>query len=270
MTSRTVSTHQPPAARHSPPYRYWWVVSAVAVTVAACGPGEGVRTDQPPPQTGGCLSIAGLPLSGCEVNYGYTGPLSPEERAMRDQARKFDHTVWQGVMLGALAGGAIGVLAGGDAKGAAEGVMIGAAVGAIAGAYVAGMQKRYANKEDQLNAMIADVQTANRESEALIADVRKVIEADRRRLAAVQARISRGEATKAELIQERGRAAGSRRVVEQALLGGRDRYRVFTSAEGRFRQQNPGVKTDSFVQALDAYQARLNTLDALAASMKQA
>lgn len=259
-----------PRTMRMKPHEFRWLVPAAALTLIACGPGEGVRTDRPPPQTGGCLTIAGLPVGGCEENYGYTGTLSPEERALREQARRFDRTVWQGVMIGAVAGGAIGVLAGGDARGAAEGVMVGAAVGAIAGVYVAGMQKRYADKEDQLQAMTADVQTANRETEALIADVRKVIEEDRRRLAAVQAQIGRGQATQAQLIQERGRAAGNRRVVEQALQGGRDRYRVFQSAEGKFRQANPGVATAGLTKALDSYQSRLNALDSLATSMKQA
>ncbi len=172
---------------------------------------------------------------------------------MRQQARNFNRTVWQGALIGAIAGGAIGVLAGGDTKGAVEGALIGSAVGAIAGAYAP--RCRSAMPTRRTSSTIADVQIANRETEALIADVRKVIVEDRR-LAEVQGRISRSQATQAELMQERGRAATNHRVVEQALQGGRDRYRVFSSAEGKYRQQNPGAKIAGFTKALDTYQAR--------------
>ena len=246
------------------------VLLTVALTVLGCGPEPGLRSDQPPAQVGGCLTIAGMPISGCEENFGYQGQLSPEELAMRAQARKFDRTVWEGTLVGAVAGTAIGALAGGDTKGAFEGAMVGATVGAIAGAYVAGMQQRYANQEDQLNAMIADVKTSNRESEALIARVRAVIAEDRRQLAAVQARVARGEATKADLLQQQGRVLANRRVVETASQGGQDQYRVFESAISRFQQKNPGTKTAGFTQELSTYRAKLNTLDGLVKGMGQA
>jgi len=246
------------------------LAAAVALAVSGCGPGEETKPDQPPAEVGGCFTIAGMPVGGCGEDFGYQGKFSGDEAAMRAQARKFDQTVWEGVLIGAVAGTAIGVLAGGDTKGAVGGAVIGASLGAIAGAYVARLQQRYASKEDQLNALIADLQTSNRESESLIAQVRTVIAEDRRRLAAAQARVTRGEATKADLLQERGHAWANRRVVEKASQGAQDQYRVFEGAITRFQQQNPGVKTGGFSQELNAYRAKLDTLDGLAASMGQA
>jgi hypothetical protein len=246
------------------------LVLVVAFSVPGCGPGEQTRTDQPPAEVGGCFTIAGLPIGGCGEDFGYKGAFSAEEAAMRAQARKFDRTVWEGALIGTVAGAAIGVLAGGDAKDAVGGAVLGANLGVIAGAYVAQLQQRYADQEDQLNAMITDVKTSNRETEALISQVRAVIAEDRRRLAAVQERVARGAATNADLLQERGHAWANRRVVEKASQGGQDQYQVFAGATSRFQQQHPGVTTAGLAAELTTYRAKLETLDTLAASMGKA
>ena len=241
-----------------------------ALTLAACDAGLETKTDQPPAEVGGRFAIGGFSFGGTAEKFGYTGELSGDEAALREQARKFDQTVWQGMLIGAVVGTAVGAVAGGDAQDAVGGAIVGAGVGAIAGMYVARMQQRYANTEDQLDAMIADVRNSNRATEALIADVQTVIAEDRRRLAAVQAKVARGQATTADLTQERGRAWGNRRVVEKAALGGQDQYRMFEGAIQRFQQKNPGVKTANFDQELKGYRTRLENLDRLAASMAKA
>ncbi|HYN77128.1 MAG TPA: glycine zipper domain-containing protein [Lamprocystis sp. (in: g-proteobacteria)] len=241
-----------------------------ALILAACDAGLETKTDQPPAEVGGRFSIGGFSFGGKEEKFGYTGELSAEEAALREQARKFDQTVWQGLLIGAVVGTAVGAVAGGDTQGAVGGAIVGAGVGAIAGMYVARMQQRYANTEDQLDAMIGDVRNSNRATESLIADVQTVIAEDRRRLAAVQAKVARGQATAADLTQERGRAWGNRRVVEKAALGGQDQYRVFEGAIQRFQQKNPGVKTANFERELKGYRTRLEDLDRLAAGMAKA
>jgi hypothetical protein len=246
------------------------VLTGIALTLCACDSGQGTKTERPPAEVGGRWSIGGLSFGGTTDKFGYTGALSGDEAALREQASKFDQTVWQGTLIGAVVGTAVGVVAGGDAQGAVGGAIAGASVGALAGIYVARMQQRYASKEDQLNAMIVDVRRSNEASEALIANVQSVLAEDRRRLAAVQAQVARGQATAADLTQERGRVWGNRRVVEQAALGGQDRYRVFEGAVQRFQQQNPQVNTAGLEQELATYRTKLETLDRLAGSMAKA
>jgi len=246
------------------------ILLATTLMLIACTAGLETQTERPPAEVGGRFSIGGFSFGGKPDTFGYEGTLSPEEAALREQARKFDRTVWQGILIGAVVGTAVGVAAGGDTEDAVGGAIIGASVGAIAGIYVAHMQQRYANKEDQLDAMITDVRNSNRETETLIADVKTVIAEDRRRLASVQQRVAQGQAGAKELEQERGRVWGNRRVVEKAAVGGQDQYRMFEGAIQRFQKNNPGVKTSGFEQALTSYRNNLATLDRLAASMAKA
>jgi hypothetical protein len=132
------------------------------------------------------------------------------------------------------------------------------------------MQERYANKEDQLNAMVKDVRNSNRESEILIAKIQSVIVEDRRRLAAVQTRLAQGKATAAELEQERGRIWSNRTVVENAALSAKDQYRIFKDAIHQYQKKNPGTAVVGFEQELTGYRKNLDTIDRLAASMVKA
>jgi uncharacterized membrane-anchored protein YhcB (DUF1043 family) len=161
-------------------------------------------------------------------------------------------------------------VAGGDAEDAVGGAIAGAAVGALAGMYVANKQKQYASREDQLESMVGDVRTSNRETEALIADARSVLAEDERRLAQVQARYRQGKATEVELTQERGRTWSNRKVAEKAAVGARDKYRVLESARRDFERQSPGTATGVLARELDSYRASIDALDGVAASMAKA
>lgn len=263
------SDHPLPHPRHAPQWRVVIVVALGCLLLGACA-SDGVLDDLPPAEVGGRLAIGGLTFGGGEERFGFTGDYSGDEEALRARARRFDRTVWQGALLGAVAGTAIGALAGGDAESAAAGALVGAAAGAVAGVYVANLRERYVEQEDQLDAMIADVERSNREAEALIASIETVLAEDRRRLAAVRTRLARQEATAADLQQARGRAWSNRAVVEQAALGGRDQYRVFQAAANRIEQQRPGPPPAALNQALQGYRANLDTLDRLVREMERA
>ena len=246
------------------------VAAAAAVVLAGCTPGETVRPDRAPPEVGGRFSIGGYTVSGGGDTYGYKGTLSASEEQLREQGRKFDKTVWQGALIGAVAGAVIGAVAGGDAEDAVGGAIVGAGIGALAGMYIAHKQKLYASAEDQLDSMIADVRASNRDAEALIADAKTVLAEDRRRLSAIDARYRRGQATEDELVQERGRAWGNRKVVEKAALGASDQYRMFEGAQRDFEKQNPRAVTLPLEQELGAYRRSLDALNTVASSMTKA
>ncbi len=246
---------------------------AVALPFAAlvgCVSEPVTETGRAPAEVGSNFSIGGFQLVKPKENYGYEGTLSPSEQALREQAEKFDKTVWQGLLIGAIAGTAIGAVVGGDAESAVGGAIVGASVGALAGMYVANKQKLYASKEDQLNSMIGDVKTSNQNTEALIRDIRAVIAEDQRRLADIQARYHRGKATEAEVTQERARIWGNRKVAEKATLGAKDQYQLFDGAKQDFERQNPGLATQNLARELSAYRKAIDTLDSVASGMVKA
>jgi len=246
------------------------VALTAAMLVAGCIAEELARPDRPPAEVGGRFSIGGFSLGPQGEPYGYKGNLSASEEKLREQGRKFDKTVWEGVLIGAVAGTLIGAVAGGDAEDAVGGAIVGGSIGALAGMYVAHKQKLYASAEDQLDSMIVDVRASNRGAEALIADAKTVLAEDKRRLAAVQDRYQKGQVTERELEQERARVWGNKKVVETAAVGARDQYRMFEGAKSSFEKQNPGTTTRSFDQELGAYQRSVDLLDSVAASMAKA
>lgn len=204
--------------------------------------------------------------------------LTPAERRMREQSRAFEKTVWEGVLVGggagAVAGGIYGAMHGGRAedvlKGAAIGGAVGAAAGGLAGAYVAEKQKQYASKEDQLDAMIADVRKSNDATQALITSVRQVIAEDKRRLAAVRKQVSKGKATQTELAATRRRITDNQAVIAQASAGAKEKQSMFQGAERQYRQSHPGTSTAGMQKELDAYNKNIKTLDGLAKSVSVA
>ena len=243
---------------------------AVLLMLAGCAGGPSVYGDRPPPEVGGRFAIGGFSFGGPDQPYGYEGELSPEEIQLRERARRFEMTVWQGVVIGGVAGTLIGAVAGGDTQDAVGGAMIGGTLGGIAGVYVASKQEQYADTEDQLESMTKDVRESNRETEALIASIRTVLAEDRRRLAAVEARVRSGQATEDALRQERARVWGNRKVIAQAAQDAGDRYRVFDIAGDRFQSKHPGVAAGDFDAALNDYKQNIDTLDEIADSLERA
>jgi outer membrane lipoprotein SlyB len=243
----------------------------VALACIGCVSEEEMQRDRPPPEVGGRFSIGGFSAPTSDHPYGYEGELSAEELALRERSRRFDRTVWQGVLLGAVAGTVIGAVAGGDAEDAVGGAIIGASLGAIAGIYVASKQEQFADLEDQIESMTRDVRKSNEEAKALIASAKLVLAEARRRLVVVNRRLAEGKATQKVLQQERARAWGNRKVVEKAVQGGRDQQVVFESAKRSIVEKGaPASDTRALEAELQDYQRNLATLDEIAAQMGKA
>lgn len=140
-----------------------------------------------------------------------TAPLSPEEQRMRQQASDFNRTIAEGVVLGALAGaaGGAGIGAAANKQNRGQGALIGAAIGAavgalaggVAGKYYADKKERYANQEQRLDAIIADLQKQNTEMEALVSSTQKVVEADKQKIDQVNADLAANRISKAQAQQ---------------------------------------------------------------------
>ncbi|HYN79544.1 MAG TPA: hypothetical protein VES73_17315, partial [Lamprocystis sp. (in: g-proteobacteria)] len=194
-------------------------------------------------------------------------PLSPAEQRLRQQSQAFQRTVWEGALIGAGAGTLWGVIQGDKPKDVLTKALVGGAVGGLAGAYVASKQKAFSSREDQLDAMIADVRKSNQETEELITSVRQVIAEDKKRLAAVNNRYRKGQATQVEVADARRRISDNQKVIAQASTGARGKQSMFQGAERQFQQDNPGTDTGRMRRELDAYGKKLKTLDGLAGSV---
>ncbi len=229
--------------------------------------------------TAGCVTtgdIQGLATTGLSTLTGSMQPqtptassasLTPAEQRLRRQSNAFRKTVWEGVLIGAGAGTLWGVIQGDEAKDVLLKAAIGGAVGGLAGAYIASKQKQFSSKEDQLDAMIADVRRSNQETEELIASARQVIAEDKKRLAAVEQRYRKGQASQSEVASMRSRITDNQAVIAQASKGAHEKQTMFQGAERRYRQDNPGTDTGRMQQELAAYSRKLNTLDSLAGSV---
>ncbi|WP_216644832.1 hypothetical protein [Candidatus Thiodictyon syntrophicum] len=196
--------------------------------------------------------------------------LTPAERRLREQSRAFQKTVWEGALIGAGAGTLYGLLRRERAQDVVRDALIGGAVGGLAGAYIAHKQQQYSGKEDQLDSMIADVRKSNEETQSLIVSVRQVIAEDKRRLAAVEQQVRKGQASQAQLVDTRRRLADNQRVVAQASSGAREKQTMFQGAERQFRQDHPGTDTARMQRELDTYNKNLKTLDSLAQNVSVA
>ena len=238
---------------------------------------------------GGCLSTGDLhgvagtltgAASGWLPGVGSNAPtpavpedeaaLTPAERRMRQQSRAFQKTVWEGALLGASAGILYGVIRGERAQDVARDALIGGAAGGLAGLYIAHLQEQYANQEDQLEAMITDVRKSNQETQEFIVSVREVIAEDKRRLAAVEQQVRKGQAAQAQLEDTRRQIAANRQVIAQASKGAREKQTMFAGAERQYRNDHPRADTARMQRELDAYNKNIKTLDGLAQSVSVA
>lgn len=233
--------------------------------------------------TGGCVtpggeidtSMAGATswvknLGGGSVVKEDEANLSPAERRLREQSRAFNKTVWQGVLFGAGAGALWGIIRGESGSDILKKAVIGGAVGGLAGAYIGHKQKQFSNKEDQLDSMIVDVRQSNAETKDLIASVRTVIAEDKRRLADVNKRFKKGQATEAEVSSVRQRVSNNQTVVTQATKGAREKHGMFEGAEKQYRQDNPATNTAQLQREIKAFDKQIETLDGLAGSISVA
>ena len=182
---------------------------------------------------------------------------SAAEQRMREKAKNFDKTVWQGVLIGAAGGAASGGLLSGDWKGAAWGAAGGGIAGGLGGLYIADKQKKFATREEQLNSMIGDIRNSNKENEEFIASVQEVLKEDRRRLDAINQKYEQGAATKKELEMERERTKDNQVVVEDAIKGAKEKLELFEKAQEEY-------KSDTLAQEIQTYEDQMSTLDALA------
>lgn len=203
-----------------------------------------------------CAALLGGCVTGGE-SYSNDSYLTPEQRRLRAQDQDFNRTVGEGAVTGAVVGGLIGFLAGGR-RNRGAGTLIGAGVGALAGTaagyYVAQKKQQYANENQRLDSMTADVRSDNARLEAYIANTRTVVAQNKAELARLRSAIATREATRVDLDRRVAVAQQDAAHIRQTIGRLRERQGDYIQARNATRAEDPGANT----AAMDAEIARLS------------
>jgi hypothetical protein len=223
-----------------------------------------------------CLVLAaGLAMAGCQSTGGASDAnLTPAQRELRAQTARFNQTVAEGAIAGALVGGVIGALASNDnpLAGAAIGAGAGAAVGAGAGYFVASQNESYATEEARLNAEIRAAQREVRSYQQIVDATQRVVDQHKATISQLSQQYRQGEIT---ADQYRRQTEDIQTDIEQIRLSidaNRDQTQAIQARLGDLRQQgrNPAELAEA-EQQLRAQRRQLEgQLDDLLASMEGA
>jgi len=190
-----------------------------------------------------------LVLSGCVTTRDYS-QMTPAERKMREQADVYNQTVAEGAVLGCLVGIGIGVLASSRSnrgQNALIGCGAGAVVGGGAGAYIANKQESYATREQQLDAMIADVRTENERLASLVTTTRQVIADDKARIDQIDGDLAAGKITLAQAKTKMASVDDNTAYLDNTLTELRKRQQTYVDAAAQ--TQSGSAKQNAAMQA---------------------
>jgi outer membrane lipoprotein SlyB len=205
-------------------------------------------------------------LAGCADSGANDPNLSPEQRRIRAQRVEQDRTVGGGALAGAVVGGLLGALLGGNNRGgaAAIGAVAGAAVGGAGGYYVAKRKQGYANENERLDSMAADVRVDNQQMAQYIADTRTVVAHDKADLARLRQEYTNRRASRADLDRRIAIAEQDAQAIQQRINAARRAQQEYIQA----RQQTPGAagaqmdaEISRLSQQIAQLEAQLNDLN---------
>jgi len=196
-------------------------------------------------KTMACTAVLILLLNACATSPGMPGyGATPAEQQMRQQSRLFNRASMEACLL---VGGGIGLLtflASTDKDNALIAALAGCGVGVGANYYVQTRRSQYANNEQRLQAMIADIREDNRRLRSLISTTREVVADDLRKIAALE-QAYRDRQISLEAARTELRTVDSNRAyLEQTLANLRERerdWRQIAAQEYRLNPQSPRI-----------------------------
>ncbi len=170
--------------------------------------------------------------------------LSPAQQQLRVQAKAYNRTVTEGLVGGAVAGAVLGALLAGKGnrkKGAAIGGLAGGLAGGLTGKYLASKQKKYANKEAQLDSVVADLHQQNAEAEALVLTLETVVNEHKATLASLNSKYEQGLISDADRRREMASIKSDRKQIEGALKTAKNDLKLYADTRKVFAKRNPDV-----------------------------
>lgn len=227
-----------------------------------------------------CRTLAGvlagvLLLNGCAGLPGASGgdpgrPLTPAEQRMRQQASDYNRTIAEGVGVGALAGAAVGAGIGAAASGGnrGKGALIGAAIGGLVGAigggltgqYYAKKKEQYANSEQRLDSVIADLETENQKLESLVADTRTVVAADKAKLDKVQKDLAANRISHQQAQRELAAVDSNRKVLSDTIVNLKKRRDEWREVEQQARQDGTSTKVAQIDREINRLETQIGLM----------
>lgn len=215
------------------------------------------------------LSIA-LLLGGCATQGQQPDDqLTPAEARLRQQSADFNRTIAEGVGLGALGGAALGAGIGALAtKNHGAGALIGAAIGALSGAiaggltgsYYASKKQQYANEEQRLDSMIADLSTENDKLEALNATTKQVVAENIAELDSIQGDLAAKRISKAQAEQRLAQVDKDRQTIATTLASLKKRRTEWQEAAAQARMEASAQQTRVLDQQIAQLEKQINVM----------
>lgn len=221
-----------------------------------------------------------LLLSACQTtNTASDRPLTPAEQRQRQQADVYNQTLLEGIGVGCLGGAALGAGIGAATshknKGrntlvdAGIGCLVGGLIGGVAGDYVASKQQQYADKEQQLDSMIADVRTENQRLAGLITTTQQVIADDKVRMDQIDQELASGKITMAQAKQKMAAVDDNRAYLDNTLSKLRERKTTYAEAAKKTAPGASKAKTDAMNAEIATLEKQIAQLEAERNSLVQ-
>jgi hypothetical protein len=170
--------------------------------------------------------VATLGLTACQTSGGRADDpnLTPAQRQLRQETARFNQTVGEGAVIGAVAGGLIGALAYSDnpLAGAAIGAAAGGALGAGAGYFVATQNESYATEEDRLEAEIAAARQEVASYQRIVSSAQAVVDQHKARIAQLNGQLRQGQITASQYRTQTASMEADLQEIRTAIDGNRE------------------------------------------------
>ena len=172
-------------------------------------------------------------LTGClTFSEGGGVSLTPEERALREEAQVFNQTVLGGAAAGAAIGGFACMMFGSSLGDCAAEAAIGAVAGGIAG-YVTASKQKAANEQVRATDIVTrDIHAENERLASLVATARSVLEENRASNEELRARIVNNEAEAGEIDAQRRKIQSNVEVLNGVIANLNEKRSQYTEVAG--------------------------------------
>lgn len=209
-----------------------------------------------------CIGVA-VALMGCQVAPSHPPEGSPtpteDEVRLRQQGGVFNTTA-QGCVTGILVGALIGGLVARKA-GAVIGAGAGLAVGCMSGYWLQTVQQRHAVTEADLNALIGTLQKTNADVAALTTSAKRVIAADKERIARIDTGLKKKRISMEEAKTEMAQVDSNKDYLKQTIVNLEQQVQDWHQIEERLRKQKNAAQTKVVEQEINKLERQVAVLE---------
>lgn len=180
---------------------------------------------------------------------------------MRQQAEVYNQTVLEGCAVGIGTGALAGFLAGRSLTSTAVGAGAGAVIGCGAGWYIAKLQEGHADKEQQLDAMIADVRADNERVAGLVESAHQVIAKDKAKIDQIDRDLASGKISMESARSEMANVDDNRRYLEATLANVKLRENEWKEVANEARKKGDPQKVAEIDREMTKLETQISLLE---------